>query len=657
MYSFMQGEYTEIRSLFIKIIHRFYGELIEYRNPSQKEAFRLVGGDEDMMRNLKVQTKILLLTLLSGIMLLAVGYTGFSTMKKMAETSENMYQNNLLSLNAIGQVSSNNSAIEAYVMEMMLNNDLAADQNLSMSISDRTARNAMAYSQLEKIALSPNAQALYDEYNQLTPSYFNVRSRIVDLAVRSESEEAYRMFQTELQPIREQVNLVVNKLNSQLLREAQGSNAASSEAAQSSTILILVCIAVGALLIAAGGWLIARLVALPLRRMQKMMEQAESGDLSVQGTYLFRDEIGQVTLSFNRMIAGLRDMIRRIDESAVTLSSSSQQLAASAEQTTGAAGHIATSSSELSAGFDKQAKTITGVSGFVDEMESNMRLLAQNGNDIADSVESANEAAELGSQEVQKTIGRMNEIDRSVTHALEVVTGLRRRSEEIGAAAVLIDQVARQTNLLSLNASIEAARAGEAGRGFAVVAQEIRKLAESSAESTRTISEIIAAIQEESEAAVGSLNEGTQRVKLGVQSGREISEVFGRIRSSVSGVRQETGNAGELIGTLTAQAAQIADAMREVSSIAQQGAAGIEEVSAAGEEQLSTMEEVQGSANFLSQLAEELQNALSRFTLEGIRESGSVSFVEAERAEEETTADVNSPQAKSDEAEDWHTVA
>lgn len=573
------------------------------------------------MRNFKVKTKILLLTLLSGVMLLAVGYTGYSTMKQMAQTSENMYQNNLRSLNAIGQVSSNNSAIEAYVMEMMLNSDYTATQNLSLSISDRTARNAMAYSELEQISLSAASKALYDEYNTLTPDYFNVRSRIVDLATRNEGEQAYAMFQEELQPIREQVNLVVNKLSSQLLREAQSNNASSLELAKTSTILIIICIGVGILLIAGGGLLISRLVSSPLREMQKMMQRAENGDLSVQGRYLYRDEIGQVTRSFNRMIDGLRDLIRRIDESAVTLSASSEQLAASAEQTTGAAGHIATSSSELSSGFETQAKTIGGVSGFVDEMEGNMRRLGKNGKEIAESVEAANTAAELGSEEVKKTIGRMSEIDRSVAHALEVVTGLRQRSEEIGAAAVLIDQVARQTNLLSLNASIEAARAGEAGRGFAVVAQEIRKLAESAADSTRTISEIITAIQEESEAAVRSLNEGADRAKLGVESGREISEVFGRIRSSVAEVRQETGESGELIDLLMTQASRIADAMRDVSSIAQEGAAGIEEVSAAGEEQLSTMEEVQGSARFLSQLAEELQQTLSRFTLEEKTES------------------------------------
>ncbi|NGZ76073.1 methyl-accepting chemotaxis protein [Saccharibacillus alkalitolerans] len=576
------------------------------------------------MRNFKVKTKILLLTLLSGIILLAVGCTGYFAMKQMAAASENMYQNNLRSLNAIGQVSSNNSAIEAYVMEMMLTEDYTANQNLSMSISDRTARNAMAYSELEKIALSADAKALYDEYSKLTPNYFNVRSRIVDLATRNQDREAYGMFSSELQPIREQVNQVVNKLNTQLLREAQNNNEASLDLASASTLLIFICIGVGVLLIAGGGLLIARLVSDPLRQMQQMMRKAEGGDLSVQGTYLFRDEIGQVTQSFNRMIAGLRDMIRQVDDSASALSASSQQLAASAEQTTGAAGHIATSSAELSAGFETQAKAIVGVSGFVDEMEGNMRRLGKTGEEIAGSVQGANEAAERGSEEVQKTIGRMNEIDRSVAHALEVVKGLRGRSEEIGAAAVLIDQVAKQTNLLSLNASIEAARAGEAGRGFAVVAQEIRKLAESAADSTRTISRIIAAIQEESEAAVTSLNEGADRAKRGVESGREISEVFGRIRSSVTGVRQETGEAGELINLLMSQTSRIADAMREVSSIAQQGAAGIEEVSAAGEEQLSTMEEVQGSALFLSELAEGLQSALSRFTLDGTGTEGAV---------------------------------
>ncbi|MCQ4088762.1 methyl-accepting chemotaxis protein [Saccharibacillus sp. JS10] len=568
------------------------------------------------MRNLTVKTKILLLTLLSGVLLLVVGYMGYATMKQMANTSENMYANNLRSLQAIGQVNSNNSAIEASVMEMMLNSDYTATQNLSLSISDRTARNAMAYAELEKISLSPAAKSLYTEYNNLMPEYFNIRSRITDLATRNEGEQAYAMFQSDLQPVREQVTLIVNKLSSQLLREAQSNNASSSELAQHSTLLMMICIVVGMVLIATFGWWIARLISKPLRHMQKMMQRAANGDLSVTGTYLFRDEIGQVTQSFNGMMQGLRDLVHQIDESAVTLSASSQQLTASAEQTTDAAGHIATSSSQLSAGFETQAQTINGVSELVNDMERNMQQLGQNGQEIAVSVRSANQAAQAGSDEVQKTIGRLNEIDQSVAHALEVVTGLRQRSEQIGTAAVLIDQVARQTNLLSLNASIEAARAGEAGRGFAVVAQEIRNLAESAAASTRTISEMISAIQEESEAAVRSLHEGAERAKLGVESGKEISDVFGKIRSSVAEVGKETIEAGNLIERLTIQTAEIADSMQGVNSIAQEGAAGIEEVSAAGEEQLSTMEEVQSSAKFLSQLAEALQVNLSRFTLE-----------------------------------------
>ncbi|OWA36228.1 hypothetical protein B9G55_10300 [Saccharibacillus sp. O16] len=586
------------------------------------------------MRNLKVKTKILLLTLLSGVMLLAVGYTGFTTMKEMAGASDDMYRNNLRSLNAIAQVSANNSTIEADVMEMMLTTDFKAGQDLSMDVSDRTARNAMSYSELENISLSPEAAALYESYNKLTPDYFNIRSRVVDLANRNLKDKAYQMFHTELQPVRAEVNQIVEKLNVQLLREAQNNNAASLEMARNSSMLIMICIGVGIALIAAFGLLISRLVANPLRQMQLMMKRAAGGDLSVQGKHLFRDEIGQVTLSFNQMIEGLREMIRKVDESAVTLSASSEQLAASAEQTTGAAGHIATSSSELSAGFERQAKAITDVSTFVDEMEGNMRQLGRAGDKIAEEVEGAHTSADLGSEEVRKTIERMNGIDSSVAHALGVVTELRRRSEEIGAAAVLIEQVTKQTNLLSLNASIEAARAGESGRGFAVVAQEIRKLAESSAESTRTISEIIAAIREESEAAVRSLNDGAQRVKLGVESSQEISEVFGRIRSSVSQVRGETGEAGQLIRLLMNQTAQIADAMRETSAIAQQGAAGIEEVSAAGEQQLSTMEEVQSSALFLSRMAEELQHTLAHFTLEPME-----ALVNAEADNTEPTAE------------------
>jgi methyl-accepting chemotaxis protein len=195
------------------------------------------------------------------------------------------------------------------------------------------------------------------------------------------------------------------------------------------------------------------------------------------------------------------------------------------------------------------------------------------------------------------------------------MVSLEQRIADIDMLVSAIQQVAKQTNLLALNASIEAARAGDAGRGFAVVAQEIRKLAESAAESASQITDTVRSVQVESRKAVVSMNEASGRVKHGVEGAGRVSASFSVIQQSIADVSGRIGQISHSIASASGQSAEIGRAMQSISRVTEQGAAGLEEVSAASEQQLSTMEEVNGSARHLSQLAEDLQHEMTKFSL------------------------------------------
>ncbi len=142
------------------------------------------------------------------------------------------------------------------------------------------------------------------------------------------------------------------------------------------------------------------------------------------------------------------------------------------------------------------------------------------------------EASEKGMPAVQSAVGGMQEIKRSVSSLAEVIHGLRKRSEEIGKILAVIDEVADQTQLLSLNAAIIAAQAGEHGHAFAVVASEIKSLAQKTTVSTREVSELITAIQHETHSSVTQVHEGLEVVDRGVELVRGASLAFEKINSS-----------------------------------------------------------------------------------------------------------------------------
>lgn len=363
------------------------------------------------------------------------------------------------------------------------------------------------------------------------------------------------------------------------------------------------------------GLFISRLITAPIKNIQKLLGQVENGNLAVKGEYQSKDEIGMLNASFNKMIDSVRTVIGTVGNTSEQVAAASEELSASAEQSTQASEHISATTQELVVGAEKQVEIIKGSTHLIEELNLGTEQIVINSEIVSNTVNEASRLSSEGRKVINDVNNQMEFIDRTVTSLVDAFTELSNRSKEIGQIIEVITSIAAQTNLLALNAAIEAARAGEHGKGFAVVADEVRKLAEESAHSAQQINHLIAAIQQNTDQTMMTVNEATGEVKQGISVVQIAGNTFGEIESVITEAVPQIEKIKVNVQKLLSGMSHVNSSIAEVNEVATETAAGTQTVTAATEEQLASMEEISSSSQSLADLAENLQALIKQFKI------------------------------------------
>ena len=338
-----------------------------------------------------------------------------------------------------------------------------------------------------------------------------------------------------------------------------------------------------------------------------------SGDLRSKIELDGDDEFAHIAHQFNTMVESMQKMIRKIKTTATDVAGSSEELTANANQSAQVTQNVAQSITEVAEAAEKQLQIIDESRITVQDFQRGLEEAITNQRRAREQTQATAEKAAEGNAFVQTTVDQMNSIAITVQQTGEIVSKLGERSKEIGNIVEIISSISGQTNLLALNAAIEAARAGEHGRGFAVVAEEVRKLAEESQNASQQISELIHSIQEETDRAVASMEEGRREAEKGKENVTATGEIFSRILGMVEDVKTASLAVSKRVLELRENMNSITEGMGAVDNSAKGIGSESQNVSAATEEQAAGMEEIASSSRSLADMATDLQSETDKF--------------------------------------------
>lgn len=577
----------------------------------------------NLLKSLKFGQKISILSISFLIFLIIIGTT---SLVQISEVNSNIKKLNNDNLVPIVKLETINSEIEYIRTQTNALMDAGEDEEQMQTIQDdinehvaSTTKSLQAY---KSDATYNSFLTNYDEYIAAVENFLELRG----MGSESQSMEAGAEPGVNAGPPEEMVLLDSTKkaavtslskiIDKQIASAEDTYN--ESEAVYKMTLLITIAIVVIAIVITIIlSIFIARSIIIPTKRVTaKLKEIAESnGDLTARIGYTSKDEIGELSQSFDSFVEKLQGIIKEVAGSAETISLSSTHLTDATSDTTKSLEQISMTVSEIASGTSQTAAVMEETNGSLMEMASFSNRTSQATKQTTENTKTVHEAAVNGSCKITEVVSSITDIANSSKDVTLVINELNESSSKIGDFIQIITGISAQTNLLALNAAIEAARAGEAGKGFSVVADEIRKLADESNRAALQISELVNDNQVKTSSAVSSVHEVEVMVKVGVEKSNEVAEAIEHILAHIQEILKEIEQIDSAAEKQAFSTNEMEMAISNLAQTSSEMAAGTDDIRTSISEQLDTMTEIEQTTEQLSNMAKNLRELTAGFKI------------------------------------------
>ncbi|MEH7107954.1 methyl-accepting chemotaxis protein [Bacillus sp. JJ1764] len=362
------------------------------------------------------------------------------------------------------------------------------------------------------------------------------------------------------------------------------------------------------------GYVASLYITRPLKRMEEYVTRAANGDLTKQLPLTkSNDELRSLSVAFNHMLNNLQEMVREIDINSNMTNTTVELVTAKTKEANQAFQIVSNNIEEIDRGTQKTEMLMEHTVNTLSSLKEIAVVIQEKANDTSNFTNRMNESLKSSVDSVGTIVEGLQKVADESQLSVSSVLQLKKYAEEINRVVTIVGDISTQTNLLALNASIEAARAGEHGRGFAVVAEEVRKLADESAESVKEITKYIKNIQIEVEEVVKRMTSLSSQTGEQTDHGRKASGDMMKMEEVSLSIIEQIYEIYSLVNKQMDVIEKTNSQVFEVAIVAKEAAVSSEQVTEFTANQCRMMSEIETITVELTEKASKMRKTIEKF--------------------------------------------